>query len=204
MSANPIATVPMSSSYNRSGKHPTDNIRSAHFGLSRLEPSLSRRCISPAMPRVLKWISRTVIPRQWMDIDKREKMVVRQESWIHATPSRRFTKEGNVAARFSTSSSVRLKAQLPFALQWLSPAHSVTKFRKDDMEDNNVGRAGVFLGRWRTFGVSLMFVFIIAAAGTRPFRGFPSSRAARRWSHGRAPCSIRSSSRDGKVAGGKF
>jgi len=201
MSAKPIATAPISLRA-RSGKCPTHNLSSPHLGLSHPNPPSSRRRISLAIVRVLKWISRSLSPSQLVDIDKREATVVRQEFKRHPLPNSTSVKEGNAIARFSTSPSVRLKVQVPLILQQSFFTRSATKLWNDNMEDNNVRSTGVFLGQWRSFRVSLAFVFITAAVGARSVP--PSPHTARRWSHGNPSGSRRSSSRDGKATNGNI
>ena len=113
MSANPAAMALTCFWRTSSGRHPTGKVRSLHPGFSCLGLLLSRRRISPAMDRVLKWISKHVSSGQCEDIEKRELTVVRHVLELHTLPSRRVTNEGNAMAKLSTSSSVRQKRQEP-------------------------------------------------------------------------------------------
>ena len=75
---NPITTISKSSLLTPSGKYPTIKPRSSHLALSRSESVLSGCCMSPAIVRVLKCISRTARYRQWVDINRREATVMRR------------------------------------------------------------------------------------------------------------------------------
>jgi len=188
-----MATVPTSSSRTWSDKWPTYSLSNPHLGLSHPKPSPSMRYMSPAMVQVLNWISRSVSSSKWMDIDKRDAAVVRQELRRHTLPNSTSVGAGDVTARFSTSSSIRRKRQMSPMSQQSYPTYSATKLGNDNIEDSSVGWTEVPQDDGGTS---------IPAFGPISFRRVLSPRAARRWSHDKAQGWRRSSLRDGKATSG--